>query len=97
MDQLHSNTDATGTHLTLDERGVIQALTRQGKEAVVFTLVEPITDYYIAIKIPGHNSAGIIQAMVQLHEQYGERFAQVFKTITADTNQNLKTSPTLKP
>jgi hypothetical protein len=34
MDQLHSNTDASarkrGTHLTLDERGAIQALTRQG-------------------------------------------------------------------
>jgi len=34
MDQLHSNTDDTsrklGTHLTLDERGAIQILNRQG-------------------------------------------------------------------
>ena len=57
---------------------------RQGKEAVVFTLVERITDHYIAIKIPGRNSAGVSQAMAQLHEQYGDCFAQVFKTITAD-------------
>jgi len=57
---------------------------RQGKEAVVFTMVERITDHYIAIKIPGRNSAGVSQALAQLHEQYGERFSQVFKTITAD-------------
>ena len=57
---------------------------RQGKESVVFTMVERITDHYIAIKIPGRNSAGVSQAMKQLHEQYGDRFAQVFKTITAD-------------
>ena len=54
---------------------------RQGKESVVFTMVERITNHYIAIKIPGRNSAGVSQAMDQLHEQYGDRFAQVFKTV----------------
>lgn len=57
---------------------------RQGKEAVVFTMVERITNHYIAIKIPGRNSAGVSQAMAMLPAQYGDRFATVFKTITAD-------------
>ncbi|WP_243642186.1 IS30 family transposase [Pectinatus cerevisiiphilus] len=57
---------------------------RQGRESVVFTMVECITDHYIAIKISGRNSAGVSEAMNQLHKLYGERFAQVFKTITAD-------------
>ena len=34
---------------------------RQGRGAVVFTMVERITDHYIAIKIPGRNSAGIME------------------------------------
>lgn len=57
---------------------------RQGRESVVFTMVECITDHYIAIKISGRNSAGVSEVMNQLHKLYGERFAQVFKTITAD-------------
>jgi transposase, IS30 family len=64
---------------------------RQGKESVVFTMVERITNHYIAIKIPGRNSAGVSQAMAQLHEQYGDRFAQVFKTITADNGPEFET------
>ena len=64
---------------------------RQGRESVVFTMVERITDHYIAIKIPGRNSAGVSQAMEQLHEQYGDRFAQVFKTITADNGPEFET------
>ena len=63
---------------------------RQGKESVVFTMVERVTRHYIAIKIPGRNSAGVKQAMKQLHEQYGERFAQVFKTITADNGSEFE-------
>ena len=47
-------------------------------------MVERITDHYIAIKIPGRNSASVSQAINQLHDQYGDHFAQVFKTITAD-------------
>ena len=57
---------------------------RKGKEAVVFTMVERITDHYIAIKIDGRNSNGVSQAMAKLHAQYGDQFANVFKTITAD-------------
>ena len=64
---------------------------RKGKEAVVFTMVERITDHYIAIKIPGRNSASVQQAMSQLHEEYGERFARVFKTITADNGPEFET------
>jgi IS30 family transposase len=64
---------------------------RQGKEAVVFTMVERITNHYIAIKIPGRNSTSVRQAMSQLHEEYGDRFARVFKTITADNGPEFET------
>jgi IS30 family transposase len=47
--------------------------------------------YYIAIKISGRNSAGVRQAMDQLHEQYRDRFAQVFKTITVDNGPEFDT------
>ena len=58
---------------------------KAGKESVVLTLVEKKTDYYIALKIPGKDSASVITAMEVLREEYGkEKFAEVFKTITAD-------------
>ena len=57
---------------------------RNGKEAVVFTLVERVTRNYIAVKISGRNRCGTAEAIEQLHEVYGDKFSQVFKTITAD-------------
>jgi IS30 family transposase len=58
---------------------------RSGKESVVLTLVEKVTDFYIAIKIPGKDSASVMAAMATLKEEYGEEhFADIFKTITAD-------------
>lgn len=57
---------------------------RNGREAVVFTLVERVTRQYIAIKISGRNSDGTKEALSQLHDEYGEHFSEVFKTITAD-------------
>lgn len=58
---------------------------RAGKESVVLTLVEKKTDYYIAIKIPGKDSASVMTAMEVLREEYGEEyFNRIFKSITAD-------------
>lgn len=58
---------------------------RSGKESVVLTLVEKVTDFYIAIKIPGRDSDSVMAAMEVLREEYGEEhFSEIFKTITAD-------------
>ena len=50
----------------------------------MFTIVERLTGYYLSIRIDGETTEGVIQAMEQLKEQYGERFAQVFRSITTD-------------
>ncbi len=129
MEHIHSNTDFTerkrGQHLSLDERGIIQALKKEGRsnhyiadrlncsvttigyelrrdtpaycgkgrrpeysakrgEAAVFTIVERLTGYYISIRIDGKNTAGVADAMEQLKTQYGEKFSQVFRSITTD-------------
>ena len=58
---------------------------RAGKESAVLTLVEKVTDFYLAIKIPGKDSASVMAAMEVLRDEYGEEhFATIFKTITAD-------------
>lgn len=56
---------------------------RAGK-AAVFTIVERLTGYYISIRIDGKNTAGVADAMEQLKAQYGEKFSQVFRSITTD-------------
>jgi len=58
---------------------------KSGRESVVLTLVEKKTDYYIAVKIPGKDTDSVMAAMDVLREEYGEeKFAEIFKTITAD-------------
>ena len=42
------------------------------------------TQNYIAIRIPGKTSEAVNTAMERLHEEFGEKFSQVFKTITVD-------------
>lgn len=44
---------------------------RAGKESVVLTLVEKVTDFYLAIKIPGKDSAFVTVAMEVLREECG--------------------------
>ena len=55
---------------------------RAGKEAVVFSLLEKKTETYLAFRIPGKTSEAVMNLMNALHDEYGERFSQVFKTIT---------------
>ena len=62
---------------------------RAGKESVVFSLVEKKTENYLAFLIPGKSSDAVMTAMQILKEEYGEQFAQVFKTITVDNGSEL--------
>lgn len=57
---------------------------RAGKEAVVFSLLEKKTETYFAFCIPGKTSEAVMNLMNALHDEYGEHFSQVFKTITVD-------------
>lgn len=63
---------------------------RSGKESVVLTLVEKKTDYYLAIKIPGKDAASVMTAMEVLRGEYGDKFSEVFKTITADNGSEFE-------
>ena len=54
------------------------------KGSCILTLIEKQTRYYITIRISGKTSKAVLEAMNELHKEYGERFCQVFKSITAD-------------
>jgi len=70
---------------------------KAGKESVVLTLVEKVTDYYIAIKIPGKESEYVNAALEVLREEYGDKFPEVFKTITADNGSEFADLSELEP
>ena len=57
---------------------------RGSKEAVVLSLLEKKTENYIAIRIPSKDADSVLNAMQSLREGFGEKFSQVFKTITVD-------------
>ena len=57
---------------------------RAGKDAVVFSLLEKKTENYMAFLIPGKTSEAVMAAMQMVKAEYGDRFAEVFKTITVD-------------
>jgi IS30 family transposase len=63
---------------------------RNGKEAAVLTLVERVTNNYLAIRIPGKNSDAVIDAMRLLRAEYGELFSKVFKSITTDNGSEFE-------
>ena len=64
---------------------------RAGKEAVVLSLLEKKTENYIAIQIPGKDADSVLNAMQSLREEFGDKFSQVFKTITVDNGSELST------
>lgn len=47
-------------------------------------MVEKKTENYLAFLIHGKSSDAVMTAMRMLKEEYGDHFAQVFKTITVD-------------
>ena len=57
---------------------------RGSKEAVVLSLLEKKTENYIAIRIPGKDADSVLNAMQSLREEFGDKFSQVFKSITVD-------------
>ena len=57
---------------------------KAGKQAVVLSLLEKKTENYIAIQIPGKDADSVLSAMQLLKEEFGNKFSQVFKTITVD-------------
>lgn len=57
---------------------------RSGKGAVVMTMVEMVTDHYIAVRLDGKTSDEVLKGIGKLREEYGSRFSEVFKSITAD-------------
>lgn len=63
---------------------------RQGKEAVVLSLVERVTDEYIALQIPGKTSDAVMSAMWKLRLEYGDKFSAVFKSFTADNGSEFE-------
>ena len=69
---------------------------KRGKEAVILTLVERVTNHYIAIRIPGKNSASVIEAMKGLRVEYGNRFSSVFKSITTDNGPEFEDFSTIE-
>ena len=42
------------------------------------------TDMEIAIRIPGKDADSVLNAMQSLREEFGDKFSQVFKSITVD-------------
>ena len=64
---------------------------RAGKEAVVLSLLEKKTENYIAIQIPGKDADSVLNAMQSLREEFGDKFSQVFKTITVDNGSEFST------
>ena len=53
-------------------------------EPAVFTIVERMTGCYLSIRASEKTSQGIAGAMEVLHERFGDKFSQVFRTITTD-------------
>lgn len=53
-------------------------------EPAVFTIVERLTGYCLSIRASEKTSAGIAGAMEMLHERFGDKFSEVFRTITTD-------------
>jgi IS30 family transposase len=57
------------------------------EDAVLLTLSERKTRQYITRKIAGKTTFSVMAAIADLQEEYGERFSDVFKTITSDNGQ----------
>ena len=53
-------------------------------DKVVLTIVEHLTRKYIAIKINGKTASAVSAATQSLRKYYGDKFSQIFKTITSD-------------
>ena len=57
---------------------------RNGREAVILTLLEKKTENYLAFRIRSKTSPAVMEAMQILRDEFGDRSSKVFKTITVD-------------
>ena len=57
---------------------------KTGEHQAILTLLEKSTHMYTALLIPGRTSAAVMAGFAALREEYGDKFGEVFKTITAD-------------
>ena len=68
---------------------------RKESQSVLLTLDERITRFRHIIKIPGRNTQAVEQGLKTLRELYGERFSQVFRSITSDNGSEFASLPQL--
>lgn len=61
--------------------------TKSKEDAVLLTLSERKTRQYLTRKITGKTAHAVMTALNDLRQEYGEHFADVFKTITSDNGQ----------
>lgn len=61
--------------------------TKSKEDEVLLTFSERTTRHYIVKKIPSKTATAVMAAIDELEQEYGERFAAVFKTITSDNGQ----------
>ena len=57
---------------------------RNGKEAVILSLLEKKTENYLAYRIRNKTSEAVMEAMRAIRADFGDNFSKVFKTITVD-------------
>lgn len=57
---------------------------KKGKNAVVLTLVERNTDFYITRKIPAKAASAVNSEIKQLFSNFGKKPEKIFRTLTAD-------------
>ena len=84
---LHTNMD-----LTVNQREefghweIDTVVGRRKSQSVLLTLDERTTRFRHIIKIPGRSTQAVEQGVKALRELYGERFSQVFRSITSDNS-----------
>ncbi len=97
MDHIHSNTiedvRIPGRHLSLEERGMIQALHRQGlslRNIAAAVGCAHTTDFYeLRRGTPKRKSRHGCAPQYMAKRGQAERFSQIFKTITGPEFENL--------
>lgn len=57
---------------------------KSSEDKVLLTIVERKTRYSIVLKINGKTASAVTEGMKELKELYGDRFSEVFKSITSD-------------
>lgn len=65
------------------ESDTVLGCKRKGEPAI-FTIVERLTGYYLSIRIDSKTVNGVEEAMKQLKSHFGDKFSQVFCSITTD-------------